>query len=147
MHEVFIFITIRKREATLMIIIARSPRNRSLHQLRYHIATTLQHRRSREEPPKPDTYVLPSSPRNYGDVCFLFLILNAKIPKFTYLKFEKQSRHQVEEWSTSTCIKQAISKPSNTVVLCYLALNAFFVGSFGEISLTSVKLIILNDFL
>ena len=33
-HEVFIFITIRRREATLMIIIAGSPGNRSLPQLK-----------------------------------------------------------------------------------------------------------------
>ena len=88
-HEVFIFITIRWREATLMIIIARSPGNRSLHQLGYHIATTVQHRKAREEPQKPDAYVLPSSPRNYRDVFFIF-ILDAKIPKFTYVKFEKK---------------------------------------------------------
>ena len=25
-----------------------------------------------------------------GDKCFLFLILDAKIPKFTYVKFEKK---------------------------------------------------------
>ena len=72
-HEVFIFITIRQKEATLMIIIARSPVNRSLNQLRYHIATTIQHRRAREEPQKPDAYVLLSLPRDYGDACFYFL--------------------------------------------------------------------------
>ena len=50
--------------------------------------------------------------------------------------------------STSTCInkKQVISKPSNTAVLSYLGLNAFFVGSFDEINLTLVKIIILNHF-
>ena len=55
--------------------------------------------------------------------------------------------HQVKERYNSTCIKQVISKPSNTVVLRYLALNTFFVGFFGEINLKSVKIIILNDFL
>ena len=73
-----------------MIIIARSPGNRSLHQLRYHIATTVQHQRAKEEPLKPDAYALLSSPRDYGHVCFLFLILDAKVPKSTYVKFEKK---------------------------------------------------------
>ena len=73
----------------LMIVIAGSPRNGSLHQFRYHIVTTVQHRRTREEPQKPDAYVLPSSLRTM-DVCLLLLILNAKIPKFTYVKFEKK---------------------------------------------------------
>ena len=75
----------------LMIIIARSPGNRSLHQIRYHIPTTVQHRRAWEEPQKPDVYVLPLSPRDCGDVCFLFFILDAKIPKATYVKFEKKN--------------------------------------------------------
>ena len=44
------------------------------------------------------------------------------------------------------CIKQVISKPSNTAVLCYLALNQFFVRFFSEINLISIKIIILNDF-
>ena len=69
----------------LMIIIARSPGKKSLHP-----AKTVQYRRAREEPQKPDAYILSSSPRNYGDVWFLFLILDAKIPKFTYVKFEKK---------------------------------------------------------
>ena len=34
-----------------------------------------------------------------------------------------------------------------TQVLCYLALNAFYVGFFSEINLISVKIIILNDVL
>ena len=37
-------------------------------------------------------------------------------------------------------------KPSDTVVLCYLVHNAFFVGFFSEINLTSVKIVLLNDF-
>ena len=119
-----------------------------LHQLRYHVATTVQHRRSREEPPKRDAYVLPSSSRNYGDVCFLFLILDAKISKFTYVKFGKKTDIKLRNGRPQRVYtKQVISKPSNTVVLCCLSLNAFFVGSFGEINLTSVKIIILNDFL
>ena len=36
--------------ATLIIIITGSPGNKSLHQLRYHIATTVEHRRARETP-------------------------------------------------------------------------------------------------
>ena len=39
--------------------------------------------------------------------------------------------------------KHAISKPSHTVILCYLALNASHVGFFSEINLI---LVILNDF-
>ena len=89
-HKVFIFITIRWREATLTIIIAKSPGERSLNQLGQHMATTIQHRRARE-PQKPDAYVLPSSPRIYGDVCFLLLIFDAKIVKFTFVKFEKKN--------------------------------------------------------
>ena len=54
------------------------------------------------------------------DMCFIFLILDAKIPKFTYVKF--------------------------TVGFCYLALNAFFVALLSEINFSSVKIIILNDF-
>ena len=34
------------------------------------------------------TYILP---RNFGDMRFLFLMLDAKIPKFTYVKFEKKT--------------------------------------------------------
>ena len=33
-----------------------------------------------------------------------------------------------------------------TAVACYLVLNAFYVDVFSEINLTSVKLIISNDF-
>ena len=33
----------------------------------------------------------PYLPRNFGDMYFLFLILDAKIPKFTYAKFEKKT--------------------------------------------------------
>ena len=82
-HEVFIFITIRRKETTAMIIIARSPENRSSHQLTYHIATTVQHRRAKEEPQKLDA--------GLWDVCFLFLILDAKIPKSTFVKFEENT--------------------------------------------------------
>ena len=59
---------------------------------------------------------------------------------------EKNSR-QVKERLTSTCIKQVISKPSNTVILYYLAFNAFYVGFFSEINFISVSIIILNNFL
>ena len=48
---------------------------------------------------------------------------------------------------SSVCIKQVISKSSNTVILYYLALNAFYVGVFSDINFISVKIIILNDFL
>ena len=41
---------------------------------------------------------------------FSIFILDPKIPEFTYIKFE------------------VISKPSNTVVLCYLALSSFYIG-------------------
>ena len=75
----------------LMIIIARSPRNRPLHQRRYHTATTVQHRRAMEEPPKPDSYVLPSSPRETMGTCVFIFDLDAKIPKSTYVKFEEKS--------------------------------------------------------
>ena len=44
------------------------------------------------------------------------------------------------------CIKHVISKPSDAVLLCCLALDAF-CGLFGEINLISVRIIILNDFL
>ena len=79
-------------------------------------------------------------------MCFLFLILDDKIPKFTCVKFGK-SCHQVKERLTSTCIKQVISKPSNTVILYYLAFDAFYVGFFSEINFISVNLTILNKFL
>ena len=59
----------------------------------------------------------------------------------------KKNWHQVKERLTSTCIKQVISKPSNTVILCYLAFNAFYVGVFSEINFISVNIIILNNFL
>ena len=55
--------------------------------------------------------------------------------------------HQVKERLTSTCIKQVISKPSNTVILYYLAFNAFYVGFFSEMNAISVNIIILNNFL
>ena len=78
-------------------------------------------------------------------MCFLFLILYDKIPKFTCVQFEKKNLHQVKEWLTSTCIKQVISKPSNTVILYYLALNAFYVGFFSEMNFILAKIIILKD--
>ena len=34
---------------------------------------------------------IPYLPRNVGYMYFLFLILDAKIPKFTYVKFEKKT--------------------------------------------------------
>ena len=74
-----------------------------------------------------------------GHVFFIF-DLDAKIPKFTYSKFEKGW-----QW-TSTCIKQVIPKLSNTVILCYLALIASYVDFFSEINLILVKMIILKDF-
>ena len=83
----------------LMIIITRSPGNRSLHQVRYYIATTVQHGRAEEKPQRPDAYVLPSSPRNSGDISFLFLILDDKIPKFTCVKFEKKTDIKVRNGS------------------------------------------------
>ena len=58
----------------------------------------------------------------------------------------KKNWHQVKEGWTSTSIKQVISKPPNTVVFCYLALNEFFVGFFSEINVISVKLIIMKGF-
>ena len=48
---------------------------------------------------------------------------------------------------TSACIKQVISKPSDTVTLYYLAVNAFYVGFFSEVNFILVKIIILNDLL
>ena len=45
-----------------------------------------------------------------------------------------------------TCHFRTISKPFDTVLLCYLALNEFFVVLFGELDLISVKIIILNHF-
>ena len=80
-------------------------------------------------------------------MCFLFLILDDKIPKFRCVKFEKKNWHQVKEQLTSTCIKQVISKPSNTVILYYLAFNAFYFGFVSEIDFISVSIIILNNFL
>ena len=58
---------------------------------------------------------------------FLILILDANIPKFTMSSLKK-NWHQVKERWTSACAKQVILKPSNTVSLCYLTLNAFYVG-------------------
>ena len=43
-------------------------------------------------------------------------------------------------------MKQVISKPLNTVVLRYLALNALYVCFFSEIDLISVKIVVLNYF-
>ena len=40
-----------------------------------------------------------------------------------------------------------LSFPSDTVLLNYLAFNAFFVDFFGEIKLIPVIIIILNNFL
>ena len=59
----------------------------------------------------------------------LFFILNARIPKLTYVKFEKKLTLYMERW-TSTCIKQAILKPFYTVVLLYLALNPIRTRAF-----------------
>ena len=39
------------------------------------------------------------------------------------------------------------SKPSNTVALCYLPLNAFHNGFFSDLNLISVRIIVMNDFL
>ena len=62
----------------------QKPGNRSLHKLRYHIVATVQHRRTREEPQKPDAYVH----RGTTETC---AFRDAKIPKFTYVKFEKKT--------------------------------------------------------
>ena len=43
--------------------------------------------------------------------------------------------------------KQVISKPSNTVVLCYLEHIARYVGFFSEINFISVGMIVSTDFL
>ena len=58
---------------------------------------------------------------------FLFWKLKSLCVKFK----KRQNWHKVKEWWTSTCIKHVISKPFDTVLLCYLVLNAFlwaFVG-------------------
>ena len=61
------------------------------------------------------------------------------------VKFEKKTDM---EWLTSTCIKQVISKTSNTAILYYLAFNAFYVGVFlVKIIFISFKIIIVNNFL
>ena len=73
-------------------------------------------------------------------MCFLFLVLDAKIPKFTYVKFETKT-------VDLNMYKTGHSKLSNTVVLCYLAFNAFHAGFLSEINLVLVKMIILNDIL
>ena len=75
---------------------------------------TVWQRRHDTDKEKNDKYMLYASSCIYHETsraCFSFLILDAKIPKFT-----------------STCIKHVISKPSDTVLLCNLALNVFFVG-------------------
>ena len=59
---------------------------------------------------------------------FLFSILDAKTHKFTHVKFEKKT--DVKFRNGTTCIKQVITKPSNAIVLCYLALYAFHDGVF-----------------
>ena len=43
-------------------------------------------------------------------------------------------------------LKQVISKPSNTLILCYLAVNASYVGFINEINFILIKMIILDDF-
>ena len=43
-------------------------------------------------------------------------------------------------------MKQVISKRFNAVVLCYLALDRFYAGFFGDINLIFVKIIVLIDF-
>ena len=75
---------------------------------------------------------------------FLFWMLEYQSLHMSSLK---KSWYLVKERWTSKCIKPVISKPSNTVILYYLGLNAFYVGVFSEINLISVKIIILNDFL
>ena len=62
------------------------PQEQVLHQLRYRITPNGEGKFQ-----KPDAYVLPSSWGNYWDMCFLFLILDANIPKFTNVKFEKKT--------------------------------------------------------
>ena len=78
-------------------------------------------------------------------MCFLFLISDNKIPTFTCVEFRKKLTSSKERLTT-TCIKKVLSNPSKTVILYYLALNAFFVGFFSGINFISVKIIILSDF-
>ena len=59
------------------------------------------------------------------DMCFLFFILDDKISKFTYVKFEKTDIKLRDGGP-----QLIISKPSDTVLLCYSALNAFFCRLF-----------------
>ena len=74
-----------------MIIIVISPGNKSIHQLRYYIATTVQHDRVREGTQKPDTYVLPSSPRDDGDVLFFIFDFGCQNPKVYMNRVSKKT--------------------------------------------------------
>ena len=128
-----------------MIINTRSPRNRSLHQVRYYIAA-VQHWRVKEKPQDP---MHMSSPHHRGTLVtyrfhFWFWMIKSQILHVSSLK---KNWDQVKERLTSTCIKQVISKPSDTVILYYLAFNAFYVGFFSERIFISCKIIIVNNFL
>ena len=83
----------------------------------------------------------------YGLLLLLFLILDDEIPNLHLSSLTKKTDIKLKERLTSTCIKQVISKPSDTVILHYLALDAFYVGFFSGINFISVKIFILNDFL
>ena len=88
-HEIFIFITIRQREAMLMIIIARSPGNRSFTStLIYNTASQrLFNTEGRGKNPKKLMNTSSLHHRGTTGTCiFLVLILDAKIPKFTYVQ-------------------------------------------------------------
>ena len=81
-----------------------------------------------------------------GHVFFIYDFWR-KNPKVHIYHVWKKNWHQVKARWISTCIKYIISKPSDTVLLCYLALDAFFERFFGEINLISVKIFISNHFL
>ena len=75
-----------------MIIIARSPGNRSLNQVRYHIATTVQDQRVKEKAPKTWCISPPFITEELqGHVLCFFFILDDEIPEFTCVKFEKKT--------------------------------------------------------
>ena len=64
-----------------------------------------------------------------AEIWGVFFTLYAKLPKFTYVKFEKKTLTFIYgTMDYNMYIKQVTSKLSNTLVLCYLAFDVFYNG-------------------
>ena len=85
----FIYITISQKHGTLMNIIAISPGKQIFRLTQIHRSNRPKQIERSDETQNHAIYVVLYLPRKYGDIFFLFKILDAKIPKITHVTFKK----------------------------------------------------------